>query len=467
MAFTRIHPIKSTLNYALDYIENPAKTDEQLLVSGYNVDPLCASLEFKMTSALAAEINGDYTKVGGSENLAYHMIQSFSPYDKITPEEAHRIGKQFADEVLQGRYEYVISTHVDKGHIHNHIIFNAVSFYDYRHYDSFNKAKQLRQISDRLCEENGLYVIQNPDLSKKGLTHHQWQGKKEVSYRAQIRRIIDNVIAGATSYEDFLSAMAAAGVEVKDGKRISFRIAGSGQERFCRGDRIGDAYSKEKILERIAVPMEERQKAAPESAQTQPTGEDVLSPSYDKRIAWEARKTTLAATKELAAALITIRQENIQDESDFDDRISSLDERRQEVRGTISQLNAANIQYKAAAKYLLALQQTAPVMQEYERLSPWKAKRFAVEHAAQLQIYEQAVSHLDKMGVNTNVDPQKVMVLVQDQDARAAGLNESMQSVEQRIIALRQAQAIVKSIQAQQDRSQSQQPQKKDKAQDR
>ena len=135
MAYTRIHAIKTTLNKALDYIENPAQTQEQLLVSGYNVDPISASVEYRMTAALAREMKGDYAKTGGTDILAFHMIQSFSPYDKITPEQAHEIGKKWADEILQGKHEYVISTHVDKGHIHNHIIFNSVSFYDYKKYE--------------------------------------------------------------------------------------------------------------------------------------------------------------------------------------------------------------------------------------------------------------------------------------------------------------------------------------------
>ena len=161
MAYTKIHAIKSTLNKALDYIENPSKTEGQLLVTGYNVDPLTASIEYRMTAALAKEAVGDYTNTGGANVLAYHMIQSFSPDDTLTPEQAHQIGKQWADEILQGKYEYVISTHVDKGHIHNHIIFNAVSFYDHRKYETkpYKTVALLMLISDRLCEAQGLSIV--------------------------------------------------------------------------------------------------------------------------------------------------------------------------------------------------------------------------------------------------------------------------------------------------------------------
>lgn len=102
MAYVRIRGIKTTLSKALDYIENPEKTEHQMLVSGYNVDPLSASIEYAMTAAIAKEVKGDYSRTGGANNFAYHMIQSFAPYDKITPEEAHELGRKWADEILGG-----------------------------------------------------------------------------------------------------------------------------------------------------------------------------------------------------------------------------------------------------------------------------------------------------------------------------------------------------------------------------
>lgn len=117
MAITKIHAIKRTLSKAIAYIENPEKTDGQLLVSGYNVDPQLAAVDFEMTATLACKIN--YASSKRSRNLAYHLIQSFSPDDNITPEQAHALGKKLAAEFGEGKFEYVISTHIDKGHIHN------------------------------------------------------------------------------------------------------------------------------------------------------------------------------------------------------------------------------------------------------------------------------------------------------------------------------------------------------------
>ena len=151
MAITKIHAIKSTLGKALAYIENPDKTDGQMLVSGYNCEPQTASIDFEMTAVLAHKARN--LKRKRSTNLAYHLIQSFSPEDAVPPEQAHELGKKLAFEYTGGKYEYVVATHIDKGHIHNHIMLNAVSFYDYKKLRTvpYRTARQIRDISDRLC----------------------------------------------------------------------------------------------------------------------------------------------------------------------------------------------------------------------------------------------------------------------------------------------------------------------------
>ena len=159
MAITKIHTIKSTLSNVILYIENPSKTDGQLLVSGYNVEPQTAALDFEITAMKVHHISCKKTS-----NLAYHLIQSFSPTEKITPREAHDLGRKLALEFTEGKYEFVIATHIDKGHIHNHIIINSVSFYDYKKLRTvpYRTAQQIRSISDRLCMEAQLSVIKDP-----------------------------------------------------------------------------------------------------------------------------------------------------------------------------------------------------------------------------------------------------------------------------------------------------------------
>ena len=150
MAVTKIHPIKSTLKKALDYIENPDKTDEKLFVSSYGCSYETADIEFQML------LDQAYQK---GNNLAHHLIQAFEP-GETTAEQAHEIGRQLADEVLQGKYPYVITTHIDKGHLHNHIIFCAVDMANQRKYISNRQSYAfIRRTSDRLCKEHGLSVV--------------------------------------------------------------------------------------------------------------------------------------------------------------------------------------------------------------------------------------------------------------------------------------------------------------------
>ena len=134
MAITKIKPIRGTVNKALAYILDPQKTDDQLYVSSYGCAASdAAAKEFEWTRNLAAQQGMQMPKV-----IARHLIQSFA-VDEVTPEQAHEIGKQFADEWLKGKYEYVIATHIDKGHCHNHIIFNAVNYVDFHAYRSNKK----------------------------------------------------------------------------------------------------------------------------------------------------------------------------------------------------------------------------------------------------------------------------------------------------------------------------------------
>ena len=225
MAVTKNHPINSTLKKAIRYICNPEKTDGTLLIDSYGCTPETADIEFEWTRKKAKDN-------GKESHLARHFIQAFEP-GETTPEQAHEIGKKLADEILGGKYEYILSTHIDRGHIHNHIIFNDVNFVDYRH-SHINKKWYY---DTRLCEEYGLSVI--PQNKNKGK-----------SYKSQLKADIDKAVRKSLDYSDFLLRMEIAGYEVKKGKYISFRAAG--RERFVRGKTLGGYYTEDSIKERIS-----------------------------------------------------------------------------------------------------------------------------------------------------------------------------------------------------------------------
>ena len=241
MAVTKIHPIKSTLKLAFEYILNPEKTDEKMLASSFGCGIETADMEFKFTR--------DNAK-GKSPNLAHHLIQSFEP-GETTPEEAHEIGMRLAEEVLGGKYEFVLTTHIDKGHIHNHIIYNAVSFTEFNYYHSTPpKYYNIRRTSDKLCEEYGLSVIRNPQGKGKSYIEHT-AAKQGKSWKAQLKNTIDVLIPLSKDFDEFLLLMEQQGYKVKrQNKNVSFCT--DIRERYMRSKTLGPDYTVEALKERIA-----------------------------------------------------------------------------------------------------------------------------------------------------------------------------------------------------------------------
>ena len=240
MAITKTHPIKSTLRKSLDYILNPEKTDGKLLVSSFACSPDTADIEFEWTRKSAKR---------ASPNLGHHLIQSFAP-NETTPEQAHEIGMKLAEKILGGKYEFVLTTHIDKGHIHNHLIYNSTSFVDHKHFHSTPQSYYYtRRVSDRLCAEYGLSVIEPNGERGKSYTEYT-AAKNGTSWKAKLKQTIDALIPQAKDFDDFLRLMQENGYEVKKGKYISFRA--EGQERFTRSKTIGANYTEEAIAERIA-----------------------------------------------------------------------------------------------------------------------------------------------------------------------------------------------------------------------
>lgn len=235
MAVTKTHPIKSTLKAAIDYILNPEKTDGKLLASSFGCGLETADIEFAWTREAAGD---------RGTHLGRHLIQSFA-VGETTPEEAHKIGMELAGAVLGGKYEFVLTTHVDKDHLHNHLIFNAVSFVDYKKYHSNKQSYHfIRRTSDRICKEHGLSVV--VPGQDKGKSYAEYTAEKQgTSYKAKLKTAIDTLIPQVKDFDELLRRLQEMGYEIKQGKYISFRAAG--QERFTRTKTLGAAYTEEAI----------------------------------------------------------------------------------------------------------------------------------------------------------------------------------------------------------------------------
>lgn len=248
MAVTKIHPIKTTLKKAIDYICNGDKTDDEIYVTTHLCSRENAYKEFELTKK---KFNSR------TKTLAHHLIQSFVP-EEVSFEEAHQVGVELCEKILGGKYEYVLATHIDKDHIHNHIIFNSIDVDEGKVYHSYyGSYMNIRNQSDELCKEHNLSVIDletqkeiNEIKRRKFVNWYDWnEDKKGSSYKSRLQFDIDRTIKQSINWQDFLSKMESSGYEIKYGKHIAFR--GKNQQRFTRTKTIGANYTEERIKERI------------------------------------------------------------------------------------------------------------------------------------------------------------------------------------------------------------------------
>lgn len=244
MPYVKQITIKSTLNKSLNYIVNDKKTDEGILVSGVN----CATNEKLAYKQMMAN-----KKKHGKEKgtLGFHFMQSFKPNELTDPYKAHEIGMEWAKKLLGDKYQYIISTHIDKDHIHNHIVVNSVSL-DGKKFNACKKSlADARKFSDEVAKEHDLSIIQ-PNKESRSKSYKEWkESKSGTSWKDRIKKDIDSVISDSSSFDDFLNKMRGMGYTIKQGhvKYMTFRLPDMG--RSVRGKTLGPEYEEEKIKERI------------------------------------------------------------------------------------------------------------------------------------------------------------------------------------------------------------------------
>ena len=383
MAVTKIKAIRGTLSKAIAYILNPEKTDEKLLVSSYGCASETAAREFEWTRKIAEQKGMNPVRI-----IARHVIQSFE-IGEVTPELAHEIGKQFADEILGGKYEYVLTTHIDKDHVHNHLIFNAVDFVDYHAYKSYKRIYyDMREVSDRLCKENGLSVI--PPSQNKGMGYKEYtEAKRGTSWKQKLKQTIDRLVITAKDYDDFLRLMQEAGYEIKTGKYISFRA--EGQERFTRSKTIGENYTEERIKERIAgrTPRRSRKQTAPKGISLIGDIQERIRLIDSKGYEYKAKLTIL---KEAARTLNYLTENNLLQYADLERKVedvhSSYDRTGKELKGVEARLREVQPLIKNISNY----QRLKPVYDAFQKAKDKPG--FKAKHEAELVIFEAARSTL-------------------------------------------------------------------------
>ena len=380
MAVTKTHPIKSTLKAAIDYICNPEKTDGKLLVSAYGCSVETADIEFAWTRHHA---------IDKGTNLGRHLIQAFQP-GEVTPEQAHEIGMELAKEILGGKYEFVLTTHIDKDHVHNHLIFNAVSFQDHKHYHSNKRSYHfIRRTSDRLCKEHGLSVIiPGQDKGKSYIEHQTTQNG--TSYKAKLKAAIDTTIPQAKDFDDFLRLLQEQSYEVKRGKYVSFRAPG--QERFTRCKTLGEAYTEEAIIERIKGRFVERK---PKENRKISLRIDLENSIKAQQSAGYEKWAKLHNLKQAARTLNFLTEHEIDSYPDLESRVAEITAAT-EAAAALKAAERRLAEMAVLIKDVTTCKELHPLLQEYQRAAD--KKQFRRKHEGTLILYEAAAKALKEQG---------------------------------------------------------------------
>ena len=338
MAVTKIHPIKTTLKKAIDYICNEDKTDDEIYVTTHLCSRENAHKEFELTKKQF----GSRTKT-----LAHHLIQSFVP-EEVSFEEAHQVGIELCEKILEGKYEYVLATHIDKDHIHNHIIFNSIDVDEGKVYHSYyGSYMNIRNQSDRLCKEHNLSVINqeaqreiNEIKRRKFVNWYDWnEDKKGNSYKSRLQFDIDRTIKQSINWQDFLSKMESYGYEIKQGKHIAFRT--KNQQRFTRAKTIGANYTEERIKERIL----NKDREISNIVDIKNNDKAKSSREYEH---W-AKKHNL---KTAASTLVEIRNKGFRSMEELERGISRISNEKNELRQEFDKLSWEQKRIKDVVKHI-------------------------------------------------------------------------------------------------------------------
>ena len=407
MAYTKIHAVTATVGKAVDYICNPDKTDGSILISSYGCSPQTAVYDFQF--ALSKTDPTD-------PNKAYHLIQSFAPDEckngLLNPEKAHQIGNGLAEKLLGNAYSYIVTTHIDKGHIHNHIIFCAA---DNIHHKKYHDCKQsyyhIRRLSDGLCMEHNLSVI--PASDKKGKSYKEWQEyNKGSSWKARLKTDINETIKNALSYEEFILAMEVKGYEIQNqgfdipDRYIKFRA--QGQKYFIRGRNktLGRDYTKKRIKERIENKAKERAgkmlhgKSIRRLINTSGIQKYEENPGLKK---W-ADKQNLKFAAQVYAAL---NEKGFQSLEELEEQVTVLSGRAGYTKSSIISLERKMKEQALNLKYAEQYTENKPYNMKYCK-SKNKDAIFR-KYETQLILYDGAKNGLEQMRLNpVKVNPEEV-----------------------------------------------------------
>lgn len=392
------------------YAMNPDKTNERELISAYGCDPRTAENEFLLSKREYQMLTGRWQK---KDVIAYQVRQSFKP-GEISPEEANRVGYEFAERFLKGKFAFIVCTHTDRAHIHNHVIWNSTAL-DCKHKfrDFFRSGRTVRKLSDLICAEHNLSVIEKP--TGKGKLYHIWQGQApKLSHREQIRLAIDEaLVKQPCSFEELLSMLSAAGCEIKRGKNPSIRI--SKNHRFARFDTLGLGYSAEELRAIIAGTKKMPERKRPKKDQQinllidiQTRMQQGKGPGYER---W-AKSFNL---KQMAQTVCYLQEHNLFNYEELSKKASDSSGRFRTLSDEIKVAEQRMAELSVLRKHIINYAKTRETYVAYRKAG--YSRKFLAEHESDILLHKAAKEYFDDTGIQKFPSVKTI-------DAEYAGLLE-------------------------------------------
>ena len=405
MATTRLIPLHTgkgrtegtAIRDILDYSKNPDKTEKGELITSYACDHRTADAEFLLAKREYLERTGRYR--GKDDVIAYHMRQSFLP-GEITPEEANRMGQELARRFTHGNHAYIVATHTDKQHIHNHIIFHSVNLdCDRKFRNFFNSTHALHKLSDTICIENGYSIVADP--KRHGQAYNKWLGDRaKLPQREAIRILIDDALAQKPADLDaLLELLKAVGCEIKRGKQISIR--GPGQTRFKRLDTLGEAYDLPALTAILAGERAHQPRKRTHTAAVQTLKVNLLvdiqaqlragkGPGYER---WAKRFNI----KQMAQTLNYLTKNGLLDYRDLKKKAQQAEARCNALSSSVKTTEAKLAENAVLQTHILNYIKTREVYAAYRQSG--YSKKFLSEHEGEIALHKAAKKAFDELGL--------------------------------------------------------------------
>lgn len=404
MATTRIMPLhigkgrteSRAISEIIDYVANPEKTDNGRLITGFECDSRTADAEFLLAKQQYIAATG---RVRGSDDvIAYHVRQSFRP-GEISPEEANRLGVEFAQRFTKGKHAFVVCTHIDKAHVHNHIIWSAVNVDCDRKFRNFwGSTRAVRQLSDTICIENGLSIVENP--KPRGKSYNKWLGDQaKPSHRELLRAAIDDALTQKPAdLEELLKLLQASGWEVsKRGK--SYRLKLPGWDKVARLDSLGEGYTQDDLLAVLSGQREHtprKKMVMPEPSKVNLLVDIQAKLQAGKGPGYE-RWAKVFNLKQMAKTMNYLTEHNLLDYAVLEEKAAAATERHNELLVQVKEKEKRMTEIAVLRTHIINYSKTRDVYVAYRKAG--YSKKFLAEHEAEIMLHKAAKKAFDDMGV--------------------------------------------------------------------